>query len=144
MPIPPKRKIRGLRNIHTNRDRMDLLSKEHVVYLRIGSLEMEKERLLTERENLVARLNALDDRIGQIEAEKDNLLRIAGERDGLPDVAPVEQDVRTLRLKMSGEDAPERAPIPPAPEGPNEAVKRSNAEAAAPKPKRTSGFRYHY
>ena len=71
-----KRKIRGLRDIRTNVDRIDQFIAPYKGYLRIGSLEMERARKLTERGNLAERLRVIEERCRQLDAEKKLIMRI--------------------------------------------------------------------
>jgi len=68
---------RGLGSIRTNSDRTGI--RVHKAYLRVGSLEMEKERRLTERRALMTRVAQIDARCRELDAEKNLLLNLAGE-----------------------------------------------------------------
>lgn len=71
-----ERKIRGLRDIRTNVDRIDQFVAPYKGYLRIGSLEMERARKLVERGNLAERLRVIEERCRQLDAEKKLIMRI--------------------------------------------------------------------
>ncbi|MGA7143996.1 MAG: hypothetical protein WBY47_05780 [Desulfobacterales bacterium] len=70
-----KKNIRGLQNIRSHSGRVDQESEPYRVFLRIGSLEMEKARRGKERESAMLRVKDIDDRFQDIDAEKAKLLK---------------------------------------------------------------------
>ena len=70
-----KNNIRGLQNIRSHSGRVDQVSEPYRVFLKIGSLEMEKARRGKERESAMLRVKAIDDRFQDIDAEKAKLLK---------------------------------------------------------------------
>jgi hypothetical protein len=70
-----KKNIRGLQNIRSHSGRADQVSEPYRVFLRIGSLEMEKARRGKERESAMLRVKAIDERFQDIDAEKAKLLK---------------------------------------------------------------------
>ena len=74
----PKRTFRGLANIRTRSGTRDQVSEPYKVFLRIGSLEMEKARRGKEKESAMNRVQNIDTRFQEIEAEKSELLEAIG------------------------------------------------------------------
>jgi hypothetical protein len=70
----PKKTIRGLASIRTRSGTRDQVSEPYKVFLRIGSLEMEKARRGKEKESALNRVQNIDARFREIEAEKSELL----------------------------------------------------------------------
>lgn len=80
----PKTAKKGLGSIRTNTDRAYRGIPVHKAYLKIGSIEMEKDRRMSERKALLARLEEIDARCRELDDEKRRLLFLSGERrDGL-------------------------------------------------------------
>ena len=71
----PRTTRRGLANIKTGASSKVGADKPHLAYLRLGSLEMERQHRLLERANAVQRIRELDLRLRQLEAEKARLLQ---------------------------------------------------------------------
>ncbi|KPA16522.1 hypothetical protein MHK_003259 [Candidatus Magnetomorum sp. HK-1] len=65
---------RTLANIRTNSGRSDQINKPHMAYLKIGSLEMEKDRKLSEKQSMIERIIKIDQRCKEIDDEKTRLL----------------------------------------------------------------------
>ena len=89
MTIPRTAK-KGLGSIRTNMDRAFRGMPVHKAYLKIGSIEMEKDRRMSEKRALLARLAELDARCRELDAEKLRLLVLSGQ--GKPVAATAGQD----------------------------------------------------
>ncbi|MFX1739898.1 hypothetical protein PXJ20_31760 [Paraburkholderia sp. A1RI_3L] len=74
MPIPPK----GLRDIHTRRQRAGSQAQAYTVYLRLSCIEMEKSLRELERRAAQHRLTIVENRLSTLEREKKVLLSTAG------------------------------------------------------------------
>ena len=82
---PPKRIIRGVKDIRTRSGTPDQVIVPYKAYMAITALEMEKFRRETERDNLILRLNNVNDRLQTVESEKAALLqRLSKETAGRP------------------------------------------------------------
>ena len=87
---PPKRIIRGVKDIRTRSGTPDQVIVPYKAYMAITALEMEKFRRETERENLTLRLNNVNARLLTVESEKTELLqRLGKETAGRPARRPV-------------------------------------------------------
>jgi len=75
---PPKRIIRGVKDIRTRSGTPDQVIVPYKAYMAITALEMEKFRRETERENLMLRLNNVNSRLLTVESEKAALLQRLG------------------------------------------------------------------
>jgi hypothetical protein len=71
----PKKNIRGLQNIRSHSGRGDQVSEPYKVFLRIGSLEMEKARRGKEKESAMLRVKVINERFQEIDSEKAELLK---------------------------------------------------------------------
>ena len=78
----PKTARKGLGNIKTNGNRAFRGISPHRVYLQIGSIEMEKERQMTEKHALLGRLEEIDARCRELDETKHRLLVFSGEKTG--------------------------------------------------------------
>jgi hypothetical protein len=81
---PPKRIIRGVKDIRTHSGTPDQVIVPYKAYMAITALEMEKFRRQTERDNLVLRLNNVIARLRTVESEKAALLRRLGKQAAQP------------------------------------------------------------
>jgi len=87
---PPKRIIRGVKDIRTRSGTPDQVIVPYKAYMAITALEMEKFRRETERENLTLRLNSVNARLQTVESEKEALLqRLGKEAAGRPSRRPI-------------------------------------------------------
>jgi hypothetical protein len=87
---PPKRIIRGVKDIRTRSGTPDQVIVPYKAYMAITALEMEKFRRETERENLQLRLNHVNARLRTVETEKTVLLqRLGKEGAGRPGRRPI-------------------------------------------------------
>ena len=87
---PPKRMIRGVKDIRTRSGTPDQVIVPYKAYMAITALEMEKFRRETERDNLSLRLNNVNARLQTVEAEKEVLLqRLGKEAAGRPGRRPM-------------------------------------------------------
>jgi hypothetical protein len=87
---PPKRIIRGVKDIRTRSGAPDQVLVPYKVYMAITALEMEKFRRETERDNLMLRLNNVHARLQTVESEKAALLqRLGKEAAGRPSRRPI-------------------------------------------------------
>lgn len=66
---------RGLRDIRTHSGRVDQITLPSRAYLKLGCLEMEKERRGKERSSARQRMADIDARLKEIEAEKAAVLQ---------------------------------------------------------------------
>ena len=81
--IPSQRTIRSVKDIRTHSGTPDNVFVPYKAYLAIGTLEMEKFRRETERKNLAARLEIINNRVRTIDAAKTALAqRLANEPAG--------------------------------------------------------------
>ena len=88
---PPKRIIRGVKDIRTRSGTPDQVIVPYKAYMAITALEMEKFRRETERENLTLRLNNVNARLETVESEKAALLqRLGREAGGRPARRPIQ------------------------------------------------------
>lgn len=78
----PKRIIRGVKDIRTRSGTPDQVIVPYKAYMAITALEMEKFRRETERDNLILRLNNVNDRLQTVESEKAALLQRLGKETG--------------------------------------------------------------
>jgi len=82
---PPKRIIRGVKDIRTRSGTPDQVLVPYKAYMAITALEMEKFRRQTERDNLMLRLDNVNARLQTVESEKAALLqRLDKEAAGRP------------------------------------------------------------
>jgi hypothetical protein len=79
---PPKRIIRGVKDIRTRSGTPDQVIVPYKAYMAITALEMEKFRRETERENLTLRLDNVNARLATVESEKEVLLQRLGKEAG--------------------------------------------------------------
>jgi hypothetical protein len=80
---PPKRIIRGVKDIRTRSGTPDQVVVPYKAYMAITALEMEKFRRETERDNLMLRLNNVNARLQTVDSEKTALLeRLGKEANG--------------------------------------------------------------
>jgi hypothetical protein len=87
---PPKRIIRGVKNIRTRSGTPDQVIVPYKAYMAITALEMEKFRRQTERDNLMLRLNNVNARLQTVESEKEALLQRLGKAAaGRPSRRPI-------------------------------------------------------
>ena len=87
---PPKRIIRGVKDIRTRSGTPDQVIVPYKAYMAITALEMEKFRRETERDNLTLRLNNVNARLQTVESEKAALLqRLGKEAAGRPVRRPI-------------------------------------------------------
>jgi hypothetical protein len=75
---PPKRIIRGVKDIRTRSGTPDQVVVPYKAYMAITALEMEKFRRETERDNLRLRLDNVNARLQTVESEKATLLQRLG------------------------------------------------------------------
>lgn len=94
MPIPLKTSLKTLKTIRTSVSLLDPVMKPHKAYLRVGALEMERSRKLTERRAVQAKLDEIDARCAEIDAEKNYLLTLIGERPPQPKAKGDESESR--------------------------------------------------
>ncbi|MCG8638169.1 MAG: hypothetical protein MI862_00445 [Desulfobacterales bacterium] len=76
----PKTAKKGLGSIRTHTDRAYRGIPVHKAYLKIGSIEMEKDRRMNERKALQTRIEEIDTRCRELDEEKRRLLFLSGER----------------------------------------------------------------
>jgi hypothetical protein len=87
---PPKRIIRGVKDIRTRSGTPDQVIVPYKAYMAITALEMEKFRRETERENLMLRLNNVNARLQTVASEKAALLlRLGKEAASRPVRRPI-------------------------------------------------------
>jgi hypothetical protein len=67
-----------VQNIRTVAGRVDQTFKPYKAFLRISCMEMEKARMIKEKEGLVRRILSIDTRIEAMETEKNALLDSIG------------------------------------------------------------------
>jgi len=91
---PPKRIIRGVKDIRTRSGTPDQVIVPYKAYMAITALEMEKFRRETERENLTLRLDNVNARLETVESEKEVLLRRLGKEAG---GRPARRPIRSSR-----------------------------------------------
>ena len=97
---PPKRIIRGVKDIRTRSGTPDQVIVPYKAYMAITALEMEKFRRETERDNLTLRLNNVNARLETVESEKTVLLqRLGKDAAGRP-------GRRTIRSSRPTRDCP--------------------------------------
>jgi hypothetical protein len=93
---PPKRIIRGVKNIRTRTGAPDQTIVPYKAYMAITALEMETFRRETERDNLLQRLGSVNGRLEAVAAEKALLLRRLGKspagRGSRPPIRPARPD----------------------------------------------------
>ena len=79
--------LKGVQNIRTHGGRANQLTKPYQAYFRIGALEMEKARRITERGGAMERVNNIDIRVREIETEKSVLIKkiAADQQESLPE-----------------------------------------------------------
>jgi hypothetical protein len=100
---PPKRIIRGVKDIRTRSGAPEQVIVPYKAYMAITALEMEKFRRQTERDNLMIRLNNVNDRLRTVEAEKAALLlRLGKERAGNPSRRPIQSSRPTRYCPAEG------------------------------------------
>jgi hypothetical protein len=75
---PPKRIIRGVKDIRTRSGTPDQVIVPYKAYMAITALEMERFRRETERDNLILRLNNVNARLQTVDSEKSALLQRLG------------------------------------------------------------------
>ena len=78
----PKTARKGLGNIKTNGNRAFRGISLHRAYLKVGSIEMEKERRMVEKHALLGRLEEIDARCRELDETKHRLLVFSGEKKG--------------------------------------------------------------
>lgn len=105
MPIPQKTSLKTLKTIRTSVSLLDRVVKPHKAYLRIGSLEMERARKLTERRAVQAKLDEIDARCAEIDAEKCFLLTLIGERPPQPKAKEGESESKKLDEAVNKKDS---------------------------------------
>lgn len=94
---PPKRIIRGVKDIRTRSGTPDQVIVPYKAYMAVTALEMEKFRRETERDNLTLRLNNVNARLETVESEKTALLqRLGQEAAGRPGRRPI-KSTRPMR-----------------------------------------------
>jgi len=87
---PPKRIIRGVKDIRTRSGTPGQVLVPYKAYMAITALEMEKFRRETERDNLRLRLNNVNDRLQTVASEKAALLqRLGQDAAGRPGRRPI-------------------------------------------------------
>jgi hypothetical protein len=87
---PPKRIIRGVKDIRTRSGTPDQVIVPYKAYMAVTALEMEKFRRETERDNLTRRLQTVNARLETVESEKEVLLqRLGREAGGRPARRPI-------------------------------------------------------
>jgi len=99
--MPLSNSIKTVANIRTNTNRTDQINKPHLAYLRIGSLEMERERKLTEKRSILERVKKIDDRCKEIDNEKARLLKSIGENKDKNLVTDSTTDIKTIVSKAT-------------------------------------------
>ena len=88
---PPKRIIRGVKDIRTRSGTPDQVIVPYKAYMAVTVLEMEKFRREIERTSLMLRLNNINARLETVESEKTALLqRLGKEVAGQPGSRPVQ------------------------------------------------------
>ncbi|MDP8240864.1 MAG: hypothetical protein P9X24_17385 [Candidatus Hatepunaea meridiana] len=99
----PKRNLRGLSDIRTHSGSVDRLFLPHKAYLKLATLEMEKERRNMEKKSATHRVNIIDERFREIVTEKESLVRMLDEhnRDSVP-VDDCEKKPNISRSKETG------------------------------------------
>jgi hypothetical protein len=71
-------RIRGVQDIRTVAGRVNQTFKPYKAFLRISCMEMEKARMIKEKEGLLRRMKSIDTRIEAMETEKNTLLDSIG------------------------------------------------------------------
>ena len=101
---PPKRIIRGVKDIRTRSGTPDQVIVPYKAYMAITAMEMEKFRRETERDNLTVRLNHVNARLQTVESEKTALLRRLGrEAPGRPARRPIKSSRPTRDCPAAGQ-----------------------------------------
>ena len=67
--------LRGLKDIRTLAGRVDQLTDQYRLYLKVACLELEKFRRGKERDSALVRVRDISERVQEIEAEKAALLQ---------------------------------------------------------------------
>jgi hypothetical protein len=71
-------RIRGVQDIRTVAGKIDQTFKPYKAFLRISCMEMEKARMIKEKEGLLRRVESIDSRMEAMETEKNALLESIG------------------------------------------------------------------
>jgi hypothetical protein len=92
---------RGLAHIRTHRQKAQAQMANHQIYLTLGGLELERQRLQRERAQALARIAAIDARCLDIDAQKAELTaRLPAEPSAAAKPAPkVEKTALGLTLR---------------------------------------------
>jgi hypothetical protein len=80
MQTSRKAPIKGVQNIRTHAGKVDHQSHPHMAYMRIGCLEMEKERKIKEKAGAQRLIDMINQRLQEIEDEKADIQLILGDK----------------------------------------------------------------